>query len=433
MAPTAITHDYYAVLEVEQTATLGEIIKSYKRLALLRHPDRNTTRNTTDEFQLLGAAYETLKDESKRRNYDLIYPQIKNTRTPPRPTPQTPRPAPGATKSNQDDTTEATASISAILRAKQERFASWSRTQKVYDDSIFELRREITRLQSVIRKFEDIEKAERAEEAAAKSWSKWLLSPLYQKPVETEERKEQKARDRLLRFHIKNFRERDLQKKELERKELESLLRTKRQEFDNANKKDDIAKSAIEERIRAKRERERQEKERLEREELQRAWKAKLEKMQREAARAERERTERQEKERMEREEMQRVWKEQFEKRRKEAARAARERAELQEKQATERKKREQAEEAARKERAEEIRKRQEAARASEAFQGNRKGQEQPATCRHDAWWPKLEGRRVCEKCSITYGYLLQCPKCEVKTCASCQQTLRPPRRNRKK
>ncbi|KAE8441365.1 hypothetical protein EG329_005468 [Mollisiaceae sp. DMI_Dod_QoI] len=332
MAPSAITHDYYAVLEVDQTATSSEIIKSYKRLALLRHPDRNTTRNTTEAFQLLGAAYETLKDESKRRNYDLIYPRIKITRNPPYQSSQAPHSAPDANKPNQDDTKEATASLSAILRAKQERLASWSRTQKVYDDAIFELRRDIRKLQSAIREFEDIEKAERAEEAAAKSWSTWFLSPLRQKSVEVESEKEQKARDRLQRLHSKNFKERDLTKKESELREREAILRTKRQVFDDANKKDDITKAAIEERIRAQKERERLEKERLEREELQRARREQAEKDQRE--------TERQ-------------W------------------AEWREQQAAERKKREQAEETARKELKEKIRK----ARLEEI----RKGQEQPA------------------------------------------------------
>jgi hypothetical protein len=93
-----------------------------------------------------------------------------------------PRPAPDATKSNQDDEEEARASISAILKAKAQRSESWFRTKKLYDDAIFELRGDIRKLQSIIREFKVIEKAEQAEEAGAKSWLAWLL-PLYQKPV----------------------------------------------------------------------------------------------------------------------------------------------------------------------------------------------------------------------------------------------------------
>ena len=41
------------VLEVNQTATLECIIKSYKRLALKLHPDRNTKQDATAAFQLV--------------------------------------------------------------------------------------------------------------------------------------------------------------------------------------------------------------------------------------------------------------------------------------------------------------------------------------------------------------------------------------------
>jgi curved DNA-binding protein CbpA len=51
MAPVPFTEDYYKVLEVECDATLELINKSYKRLALKLHPDRNIQRNATEAFQ----------------------------------------------------------------------------------------------------------------------------------------------------------------------------------------------------------------------------------------------------------------------------------------------------------------------------------------------------------------------------------------------
>jgi curved DNA-binding protein CbpA len=53
MAPSPITDDYYAILEVEQNAAPELITKSYKRLALKLHPDRNTKHDATEAFQLV--------------------------------------------------------------------------------------------------------------------------------------------------------------------------------------------------------------------------------------------------------------------------------------------------------------------------------------------------------------------------------------------
>jgi hypothetical protein len=41
------------VLEVVQTATLEQITRSYKRLALKLHPDRNSKQDATEAFQLV--------------------------------------------------------------------------------------------------------------------------------------------------------------------------------------------------------------------------------------------------------------------------------------------------------------------------------------------------------------------------------------------
>jgi DnaJ-class molecular chaperone len=54
MAPVIITQDYYAILEVDVTATTEVIVKSYKRLALKHHPDRNAGQDTTEKFQLVS-------------------------------------------------------------------------------------------------------------------------------------------------------------------------------------------------------------------------------------------------------------------------------------------------------------------------------------------------------------------------------------------
>ncbi len=58
MAQLPITDDYYTVLKVGQSATHENIIKSYKRLALKLHPDRNIEHDTTKAFQLVRHLFE---------------------------------------------------------------------------------------------------------------------------------------------------------------------------------------------------------------------------------------------------------------------------------------------------------------------------------------------------------------------------------------
>ncbi|QDT33839.1 molecular chaperone DnaJ [Thalassoglobus polymorphus] len=62
---------YYEVLEVSKTASTQEIKKSYKKMALQYHPDRNSDdENATEKFKEAAEAYEVLGDDEKRRRYD---------------------------------------------------------------------------------------------------------------------------------------------------------------------------------------------------------------------------------------------------------------------------------------------------------------------------------------------------------------------------
>lgn len=62
--------NYYKILGVETTATIAEIRKSYRKLALIYHPDK-TNGKTEDQFKRITAAYTILSDETSKRNYDL--------------------------------------------------------------------------------------------------------------------------------------------------------------------------------------------------------------------------------------------------------------------------------------------------------------------------------------------------------------------------
>ena len=63
--------DYYEVLGIKKNASNDEIKKSYRRLAMKHHPDRNTEDSDAEsKFKEAKEAYEVLSDSDKRAAYD---------------------------------------------------------------------------------------------------------------------------------------------------------------------------------------------------------------------------------------------------------------------------------------------------------------------------------------------------------------------------
>ncbi len=67
------TRDLYELLGVDRKATLAQITKSYKKLAVIWHPDKNpqNIEEATRVFQKVSAAHKILSDPEKRRIYDV--------------------------------------------------------------------------------------------------------------------------------------------------------------------------------------------------------------------------------------------------------------------------------------------------------------------------------------------------------------------------
>jgi molecular chaperone DnaJ len=63
--------DYYEVLGVNRDASEEEIRKSYRKLAMKFHPDRNPdSKDCEEKFKEAKEAYEVLSEADKRRAYD---------------------------------------------------------------------------------------------------------------------------------------------------------------------------------------------------------------------------------------------------------------------------------------------------------------------------------------------------------------------------
>lgn len=67
----ATKRDYYEVLGVSKSATEEELKKSYRKLALKYHPDRNPDDKESEEkFKEAAEAYEVLSNKDKKQKYD---------------------------------------------------------------------------------------------------------------------------------------------------------------------------------------------------------------------------------------------------------------------------------------------------------------------------------------------------------------------------
>ncbi|EDV21172.1 DnaJ-like protein subfamily B member 11 [Trichoplax sp. H2] len=69
--PILAGRDFYKILGVDRDATLKQVKKAYRKLAIKYHPDKNKDDpKAQDKFQDINAAYEVLSDEEKRKTYD---------------------------------------------------------------------------------------------------------------------------------------------------------------------------------------------------------------------------------------------------------------------------------------------------------------------------------------------------------------------------
>merc|ERR1719171_1407744 len=67
--------DFYAVLGLAPSATISEVKKGFRKVALTCHPDKvapEERERATRHFQLIAEAYEVLSNEESRKKYDAV-------------------------------------------------------------------------------------------------------------------------------------------------------------------------------------------------------------------------------------------------------------------------------------------------------------------------------------------------------------------------
>ena len=66
----------YEILELEPSASIYDIKKSYRILAKKYHPDKN--KNSIAKFHDITSAYEILSDDKSRKEYLMLNTTSKN-------------------------------------------------------------------------------------------------------------------------------------------------------------------------------------------------------------------------------------------------------------------------------------------------------------------------------------------------------------------
>ncbi len=341
----------------------------------------------------LQNAYDTISDPEKRRVYDVRWASIRDSL---RAQQESERRQAEAAETERKRATEERAKNQREEAARQERLRPLELLKFKYDSDIFEINRVVRKLNRDLKRLQDQDDGDLRKERERNSWWAYLASPIYGKLKDTDEQKQKRETERLHRHASKSIKVSELHTKEAKLQGLQDALK-------GVNSQIAAEKMRAEDEVRA------QARERVLR-------------MQQEAgSRAQQEIREQWAKN--QKDFAERVAKQAREA---QAAREAREAREAQERMrqaaAAQQRKRvmRAAEEAAQRARNDRSKS------TTPSYSSFRSSGSTKSTCRHDKFWPRVEGRHCCSNChTVQRRFAFQCPRCSIIACANCRQALR--------
>ncbi|KAF2136082.1 uncharacterized protein K452DRAFT_362769 [Aplosporella prunicola CBS 121167] len=221
---TSNSLDHYATLEVAVPASLTEIRKSYRRLALVHHPDKNQNRaDATKQFQCIVSAWEILSDEAKRKKYDstrhttrsATTADVRNNTGGNSSSKSSAAGKNGSANSSKPQEQPTTEGAEASKR-KRDDYLRWERIQ---DDKILKIRRTVEKLKSEIQAHAKQDKKDRDKISQQNSW--W--ASLTGQPKLTDEEKMHMENESIQRMASTRIKTKRLGQAQKELQELERL------------------------------------------------------------------------------------------------------------------------------------------------------------------------------------------------------------------
>ena len=274
MAPVKVNVDYYAVLEISNTATLETVTKSYRRLVKIRHPDRNRNKDdSTAVFQLVSPvlfqtnrlsqqisvtnfiiklqnAYETISDPEKRRAYDAQWKGIRDSI----------RVKQGSNRSRTRtaETEKGRKIIEATNQmkeneARKERLQQLENSTSRYCNDILEVRRMIKILTADLEGLQDHDHEDLKQKKEPSGWLLKLASLFYRTIDETNEQKQAREVERLHRVASRTIKQSELLEQEVKLQRLQDAVQKLQSEIKGEKQKSEAQAKASQERVESKR------------------------------------------------------------------------------------------------------------------------------------------------------------------------------------